>query len=79
MGNWAIVIRGVGSHHNKRYAQDANRMTAGFVKELKDAGHHVSSATFTHGSEDDITHPSDYLELRDKYEKEDFSVSREPS
>lgn len=69
MGNWNITIRGVGCHHNKKLDTDANRMAAKFVQELKDAGHHVSAATITHGGEDDITKPAEYLEMRDKFEE----------
>ncbi len=66
MGNWAIVIRGVGSHHNKAYDADANRMAAEFVVKLRDAGHHVEAASFTHGSEDVITNGSEYLAADDR-------------
>jgi len=54
MGNWNINIQGVGSHHNKEYPQDANRMAQDFVKALKAAGHHIETATFTHGGKDDL-------------------------
>lgn len=54
MGDWNITIRGRGAHHNKDYPKDANRMAEAFVAELRDAGHEVKSATFTHGGEDDL-------------------------
>lgn len=69
MGNWNITIRGVGSHHNRAYPNDANRMAAEFVKKLKDAGHSVVAASITHGAEDDISNPEGYLEGRDEIEK----------
>lgn len=54
MGDWAIVIRGLGIHHNKNRPDDANRMAAAFVEDLKEAGHTVKSATFTSGAETDL-------------------------
>jgi hypothetical protein len=62
MGNWAIVIRGVGCHHNVDLDADANKMAAEFVKQLKKAGHTVSHASFTYGGEDDLTPATAYLE-----------------
>ena len=61
MGNWNITIRGVGAHHNKAYPKDADRMAAAFVKELKEAGHQVVSATITHGGEADLSDPDKYI------------------
>lgn len=55
MGNFNITVRGVGIHHNNGRPDDANVMTADFVRALKAAGHSVVSATFTHGGEDDLT------------------------
>lgn len=55
MGNWAIVIHGVGVHHNEKLPEDANRMAARFVDELKKAGHNVTGATFTYGGEEDVS------------------------
>jgi hypothetical protein len=69
MGNWNITIRGVGAHHNKKNESDANRMTAIFVKKLKEAGHSIQSATITHGGEDDLTDADKYLSDRDKIEE----------
>lgn len=68
MGNWNITIRGVGAHHNKGNADDANRMAAEFVQQLKDAGHTVTGATITHGGEDDVSGGEAYLTERDKLE-----------
>ncbi len=61
MGNWNINIRGVGCHHNPKLLTDANRMAAKFVKELKDAGHNVHSASITYGAEEDLTDATAYL------------------
>ncbi|HEY8094606.1 MAG TPA: hypothetical protein VIE65_00735 [Methylobacter sp.] len=69
MGNWNITIRGVGVHHNKKLQKDANRMAAKFVHELREAGHHIVSASFTHGGEDDISSGQTYIEARDKVEE----------
>ena len=49
MGNWNISIRGIGSHHNTDNPLDADKMAAGFIEELKAAGHVVTSAEMTHG------------------------------
>lgn len=68
MGNWAIVVQGTGGHHNRNYPKDANRMAAAFVQDLKDAGHTVESATFTHGGRDYIDGKA-YIETRDEIEK----------
>lgn len=54
MGNWAIIIRGVGCHHNANLRADANRMAARFVEQLVAHKHMILSATFTHGGEDNI-------------------------
>jgi hypothetical protein len=63
MGNWNINIQGVGQHHNTVQApdgtkgpdpKDANRMAATFVKALKEAGHDVETATFTHGAKEPL-------------------------
>ncbi len=54
MGDWNITIRGRGAHHNKDHPKDANRMAEAFVAALRDAGHEVKGATFTHGGEDDL-------------------------
>jgi hypothetical protein len=69
MGQWNITIRGTGSHHNKNNPNDANRMAAKFVQELKGAGHSVVSASVTFGGEDDVTDATKYLSDRDKIEE----------
>lgn len=53
MGQWNITITGVGAHHNDDYPQDANRMARRFVEELRNAGHTVEHASFTHGGRDE--------------------------
>lgn len=71
MGNWNISIHGVGSHHNKDYERDADRMAARFVEDLKRAGHSVSKATITHGAESDITDGAAYEEQRQPKQRQD--------
>lgn len=68
MGNFNISIRGIGVHHNKKNKNDANRMAAKFVQEMKDAGHSISSATITTGGEDDVAGGEGYLDARDRIE-----------
>ena len=60
MGQWVIEIHGTGSHHNRDYPQDANRMAAGFVEQLGLAGHTVTRATITYGGEEDVTDANKY-------------------
>lgn len=50
MGNWNMTVVGVGSHHNKDYPKDADRLFAKFLKELKDAGHSITHSSFTFGA-----------------------------
>jgi len=54
MGNCTITIHLTGSHHNRRYLADANRMAAKFVDDLKAQGHNVEHASFTHGGREDL-------------------------
>lgn len=69
MGNWNITVRGVGCHHNQGLPTDADRMAARFVKELKDAGHSIASATITHGAETDVIEGGAYEAERAKSDK----------
>ncbi len=59
MGTWDIKISGHGSHHNKDYPQDADKLTRAFVDDLRAAGHEVSAATFMlappSGETEDVT------------------------
>jgi hypothetical protein len=64
MGNWTIVIKGVGCHHNMDYKADADRMAAEFVKQLRVAGHNVTHAAITYGGETDLSQPAVYLDGR---------------
>lgn len=64
MGNWHIAIQGVGPHHNKFHAGDANQLMAEFVKKLKADGHTVEYATFTHGGRDDLNEPEEHKEKK---------------
>lgn len=50
MGDWTITVHGTGAHHNKDYPQDADKMADTFVRGLREAGHTVHSASFTHGA-----------------------------
>lgn len=57
MGNWVITVHGVGAHHNfdgerkRNVPYDADLMTREFVGKLKEAGHTVKAATFSHGGD----------------------------
>jgi len=58
MGNWNITIQGMGVHHNHPPLEhDANVMAQRFVRELRAAGHQVTSATITHGGSEDVSNP----------------------
>ena len=59
MGNWNISIQGTGCHHNLDLAVDADRMAARFVRELREAGHQVETASFTAGGKTDLIPPRD--------------------
>lgn len=61
MGQWVIEIHGTGSHHNKGYDKDANKIAAKAVQQLKEAGHSITRATITFGGEEDITDADKYL------------------
>ena len=50
MGDWTITVHGTGAHHNQDYPNDADRMSEDFVRRLKEAGHTVHHASFTHGA-----------------------------
>jgi hypothetical protein len=52
MGNWVIVIQGVGQHHNGENGADANNMARNFMKELTEAGHAIDHASITYGGRD---------------------------
>lgn len=60
MGDWAIVIRGTGCHHNSDPKIDADHEAAEFVRRLKAQGHTIKSATFTSGGEHDVSDPEWY-------------------
>jgi hypothetical protein len=50
MGNWTIVIEGVGAHHNTNNPGDANVQAAEFVKSLEKSGQRIRYTSFTFGS-----------------------------
>ena len=55
MGNWVIVIEGIGCHHNGARAaecHDADLMVKEFVDKLKAAGHYIEHASFHMGGKD---------------------------
>ncbi len=54
MGNWHISIQGIGAHHNPNNPNDAEKMAAEFLHDLKEAGHLIGAATFTHGACDEL-------------------------
>lgn len=54
MGNFAIVVHGVGPHDNQDNPTDADKMAADFVHKLTEAGHHISHASITVGGRKDI-------------------------
>jgi hypothetical protein len=58
MGNCTITVHLTGAHHNKKNPNDANRMAAKFVDQLKDAGHNVEAASITHGGREDLLDPN---------------------
>lgn len=56
MGDWVVVIRGTGAHHNgKDY--DADKMTQDFVHELKRQGHLKVEGTFNFGGCHELDKP----------------------
>lgn len=54
MGQWTIVVEGVGAHHN-RAEHDADWMAREFVAKLKAKGHSITHASVTHSGREDIT------------------------
>jgi hypothetical protein len=62
MGQWNISIHGTGIHHNTKQPDDANRLAAEFVKQLRAKGHTVTKATITYGGEEDVTDAEAYEE-----------------
>lgn len=54
MGNWNITIQGIGPHHNKDAASDADEIAKQMVFRLRQFGHNVTSATITHGAAEDL-------------------------
>ena len=51
MGNWHVSIEGQGSPDNPT---DANLLAHEFVERLRQAGHVVTRATFTHGGAEQL-------------------------
>lgn len=61
MGQWTIIIHGIGIHHNG-VSGDADAIGRAAVQRLRDAGSTIFDATLTldSGKEDDLTTPSQY-------------------
>lgn len=49
MGNWNMVIEGVGCHNNMNNPTDADVMMQAFVEQLKGVGHSIGLASFSTG------------------------------
>lgn len=69
MGQWNISIHGTGAHHNKGHEDDANKMAAKFVQQLRAAGHTVTHATITYGGEEVVTDPETYLNDKAQFDQ----------
>ena len=50
MGDWHISVQGTGAHHNPDYEKDADKRFEEFVSKLKEDGHTITYASFTHGA-----------------------------
>lgn len=77
MGNWCITIQGIGAHHNRdaNDAQyDANLMANRFVCDLRKAGHHIESASFTFGCKENLLPRIDGI---DKSDSEKVAILRD--
>jgi len=60
MGNYHISIEGQGAHHNPGHEGDADRLAAKLVAELRQHGHTVTRATFTHGGAERLGEEHEY-------------------
>ena len=60
MGNWTIVIEGVGAHHNTNNPGDANVQAVDFVKSLEASGQRIRHASFTFGSVQSVESEKEY-------------------
>lgn len=58
MGNWNINIQGIGSHHTGNSAVDADAAAIELVATLRERGHQIESASFTHGGKMDLIEAS---------------------
>jgi hypothetical protein len=59
MGDWTIVIHGIGAHHNRENF-DADEMAQEFVHELAMQGHKIKDAKFTYGGCNELVVKSSY-------------------
>lgn len=53
MGNYAIIIEGVGAHHNSD-PHDADQLAAEIADRLRAYGHNVTAASFVYGGKQDM-------------------------
>ncbi len=58
MGNWTVVISGVGAHHNDKES-DADKIARAVVKTLKENGHDIKLSTFTYGAMSELVPPEE--------------------
>lgn len=46
MGNWLVIVKGCGTHHNDGKDYDADKMAKDFIKKLKEEGQTIIDAEF---------------------------------
>lgn len=46
MGDWRLIIHGVGAHHNQQNPTDADLLARAYVDTLQQAGHMIRAARF---------------------------------
>lgn len=56
MGNWSVVITGVGPHHNNKPI-DVEKIVEKAVQELKDNGHYLEYVSVVAGGKADVKLP----------------------
>lgn len=54
MGNWTLVIHGVGIHHNNK-PDDIDKIAPGLVNDLRLCGQYITGATLTYGGAMDVS------------------------
>lgn len=68
MGNWTIIIQGLGCHHNNNAQIDANIVAAGLTQELLGIGQTISRAEFIVGANTDNLVTGERTAARDDVE-----------